>query len=102
MQPTCHRARRLQQSRRRPDRELGGQFLDIANAELVQALTKPRPARLLEVAGDLLDFTVGVIAELADRVDERAAAKICGRKRAIEPVESAQDLIGRRLVGRRR
>jgi hypothetical protein len=82
-------------------RELRRQIVGIGDIEPLQQLAEPDAAALLESGRDLFDGAV-LGAQLRNRVDERAAAKVPAGKAPLERIEGTEDLVGRRLVGRAR
>jgi len=79
-------------------RQLGRKPLGILGAELIEEIAKPQPPALLEGDRDLLHGLV-LGAELGDRVDERATAKILRRETPFQRIEGAEDLVEWRFVG---
>ncbi len=80
--------------------KLGRDAVGVGGAELLQQGPKPQPAALLEGEGDLARGVV-LAAQFGNCIDERTAAEIGAAGVARQPIEAAENLLDRRLVGRR-
>ena len=80
--------------------QLGREAVRIVHVEPHQQRAKPGAPRVLEGDRDPVRRMPGLL-QLGDRIHERAAAEAVIRERALEPLEIAQNLLGRRLVGQR-
>ena len=78
--------------------QLGRKRIGILHLEPLEQVAKPQPPLLLECDGQLVGGVPGLL-QLGHRIDERAAAKHAAGERALEPIELAEDLLGRRQVG---
>ena len=80
--------------------ELGRKAFGIGDAELHQQIAKPEPAAFLEGDRDLLDRLDPPRPSSATALTNGQPRKSLLAKRALQPIEGAEDLLGRRLVGR--